>query len=264
MTYAVTSQECLHPPPNNASSCNLCGLYFVAERGMFMAGNIWTAHCNYLSKLVTPHVYRNRSTAVIKDSLLLHLQMKFDMDLYAFEDFNFGIDRYSDENWSASHPDVVPCDFTAGKKHNFRFLGGRGFYRWIAGISDPFQTKRTLEWTMYPSLPLALPLTMTEEGIAGWFFNPSERIREYFLLGGNILKWQTIYNKVPEPSSWIWTFFPDGDLWRNAVHQYGKDAVNKLTTEHQGNALPWWGLLQNIALILSEVKFVVSGLFYLD
>ena len=263
MTYAATSEHCLHPPGN---SCNLCGLYFVAERGMFMAGNIWTAECNYISKLWAPMEFKKKSTSAIQESLLMLLQQKFDMDLYTFADFNFGVDRYSDEMWSASHPSILPCDLTGGKKYNFGFVRGTGFYRWVGSVWDPFQKSQTsLKWSMYPSLPLHLPLPLREDGrLASFVFDRSERIREFFLLGGNILKWERIYNEIPDPSSWIWDFFPDGDAWKKAVDLYGEHAADKLTFEHQVDSIrgPLSAVLQRLSNFISEILFVLGGLFF--
>lgn len=55
------------------------------------------------------------------------------------------------------------------------------------------------------------------------------RLKEYFLLAGNILKWYEFYNEVPGEFSWVWSWFPDGRKWRNAVRLHGRKAIEVMT-----------------------------------
>jgi hypothetical protein len=237
MTYSVTSEDCLHPPNN---TCNLCGFYFIAERGLFMPGNFWTARCDYVEKLLPPQDYREEATRVMKDALMLHLQHQFDMDLYNFIEDNYGVNRFADELWSGSHPSIIPCDLSATKKRNFGFGQGVPFFRFVASFPDPFQTKQTLKWTMSPHIPIVydLPLVLQDGGLLGhFFFRESKRLREFSLLGGNLYKWLKTYHEVPPPNSWIWTWFPDGEKWKAAIEEYGENAVEELTQKHRSGEI---------------------------
>ncbi|CAB9499151.1 expressed unknown protein [Seminavis robusta] len=251
MTYAVTTEQCLNPPTpeipsifNNGTSpeqCNLCGLYFIAERGLFMPGNIWTAQCDYVSRLLPPLEFGKRSTEVVKDALLMHLEHRFEMDLFNFVPDNYGVNRYADELWIGSHPSIQPCDWSLHKKSNFGFGHGDPFFEFVLGIWDPFQTTwKTLEWTMSPSLPMVLPVEIREhrwwhvlEFAKAQRHRESKRIREFSLLGGNLYKWIHIYGQVPPPSSWTWSWFPDGEMWRGAVEKHGKNAVEEVTQAYK-------------------------------
>lgn len=64
----------------------------------------------------------------------------------------------------------------------------------------------------------------------------TKRIREYSLLAGFLYRWIRIYERIPAPDSWIWTYFPDGEEWRAAADRHGLMTVEhmtgKLTSSH--------------------------------
>jgi hypothetical protein len=55
------------------------------------------------------------------------------------------------------------------------------------------------------------------------------RMRDYFLLPGNLAKWFALYNEAPPDSSWVWNWFPDGKAWKRAVQTHGTQAFEKMT-----------------------------------
>jgi hypothetical protein len=57
------------------------------------------------------------------------------------------------------------------------------------------------------------------------------RMREYFLLPGNIFKWWNLYDIVPADDSWVWKWYPDGDEWRNGSTLYGRNVTDVLTKD---------------------------------
>ena len=63
------------------------------------------------------------------------------------------------------------------------------------------------------------------------FSNPAVRLKEYFLLAGNVFRWYELYNQTPSGRSWVWFWFPDGKVWHEAVQKYGPKAVDFLTTD---------------------------------
>lgn len=58
------------------------------------------------------------------------------------------------------------------------------------------------------------------------------RIREFYFLAGNILKWYMLYGEPPPKNSWVWTHFPDGHLWTNRVSEHGIHAVDVTTSKY--------------------------------
>jgi hypothetical protein len=62
--------------------------------------------------------------------------------------------------------------------------------------------------------------------------DPDLAEREFFYLPGLLLKFYHIYGMFPSEDSWVWSFFPFGDRWLQAVQQYGKDAVDLATSQY--------------------------------
>jgi hypothetical protein len=72
---------------------------------------------------------------------------------------------------------------------------------------------------------------------------------EYFLLLGRIHRWLTLYQAIPSQfESWVWTYFPDGDVWRDAagrvVELYHRDV-----SQHGSDKAAWFlqALLHSVA-----------------
>jgi hypothetical protein len=59
--------------------------------------------------------------------------------------------------------------------------------------------------------------------------NTDLRRREMLLLPGLLVKWYSLYGQAPDPSSWVWSFFPDGPFWLQGVKRYRQNAVRVLT-----------------------------------
>ncbi len=60
-------------------------------------------------------------------------------------------------------------------------------------------------------------------------------MREYYLLAGNLWRWYQLYGMAPPSKSWVWSFYPDGDVWRKQSELHGRRAIDILTTAY-GNA----------------------------
>jgi hypothetical protein len=135
-----------------------------------------------------------------------------------------GADRYAWEIWSGTHPSINPCDVSITADHDhWRVQGNR--------------TKDEFVWSMGPR-------HATLE--APWFLLEKERrknvldkfglrMRDYFLLPGNLAKWFALYNEAPPDSSWVWSWFPDGKAWKRAVHTHGTQAFEKMTDRWDKN-----------------------------
>merc|ERR1711924_402212 len=97
LTKSVTSWKCLYMLPG----CNTCGDRFSPMPHMHYGGNMWTARCSYIRKLVNPHSIANSMAS---------------SGLFEGSDLNngwYGTGRYAQEHWIGSHPDIVPCDLNA-------------------------------------------------------------------------------------------------------------------------------------------------------
>jgi hypothetical protein len=185
LTAAALSKDCIDPPDRQ---CTVCSAMFFTQFTLFVPGNMFTASCGYVSKLLSPvDDFPNRHTEAIAEVLLLRLRRQITtFSLYDRKDY-YGLDRYNAEHWIASHPDVVPCDLSdraniSGFQYNAPSLSELG------------------KWTLYPR----------HWGIGGdipdirrrLFSDSRLRRREYFLLPGFIVKWLRIYGTFPSPESW--------------------------------------------------------------
>jgi hypothetical protein len=90
----------------------------------------------------------------------------------------FGLDRYSTEHWVGSHPDLTPCDL--GNEHIMRYLTPNRHpdYKWNLGPTE-----------MHRYAPDGIRDYAFEERVQ---HDVLLRLREYFLLPGNLLKCKPI------------------------------------------------------------------------
>lgn len=217
LTAAAISPECVNPPD---ATCNLCGLQFFTQFTFFVPGNMFTASCDYVQKLLPfqDDIYMKAREKVVEELLLLKLRNKLKSTLLWDQRDFLGLDRYADEHWIGSHPDLIPCDVDP-----------------VGKLDDVFRGKlkeTEFDWAMGPR----------NIGICGGIndrlqtvvrSDPDLRRREILLLPGLIVKWFALYKRVPDPTSWVWEFFPDGDFWLEGVRQYGPDVVDVLTDRYR-------------------------------
>jgi hypothetical protein len=224
LTMAVTSQHCLQPVND---TCNVCGLQFWPMWVPFFPGNFWAAKCSYITKLV-PAANYSSVTAAIKDRVTdLVQQEKLSIELFPPDKFpaepdRYGLDRFAAEHWIGSHPQLVPCDLSNTASVHYWYTQDRN------------QTE--LNFAMAPRRPLRAPLklwpVMTDmKKVKLKVLNsPELRSKEYFLLPGYIFKWHAIYQEFPPASSWVWSWFPDGELWQDRIAMHGTKLIEWMLT----------------------------------
>jgi len=44
--------------------------------------------------------------------------------------------------------------------------------------------------------------------------NRADRVRDFLLIPGYMVRYSSLYQQLPTRQHWIWTHFPDGDLWK--------------------------------------------------
>jgi hypothetical protein len=215
LTAAAVHPNCIVPPN---STCNLCGLQFFTQFTFFVPGNMWTASCRYVAQLLPFDLYYDARERAVEQLLILKLQNQLRGTLL-WDQLDFlGLDRYSDEHWVGSHPSIVPCDMDP--------------YGSVKDVFHGILQQDELEWAAGPR----------NRGICGGINdnlqdavknNPDLRRREVLLLPGLIVKWYTLYGKLPDRSSWVWTFFPDGQYWFEGARKYGSDVVDTYTARYR-------------------------------
>jgi hypothetical protein len=261
LTLAATSQHCLSNRPhhhdqqqivttatktssttNDKSACNVCGLQFYPVWTPFIIGNMWSASCSYISKLVPPKQFAQRMNDLVQYNLTaLQNRSLMHVNLYKEEPWFFGLERYAAELWVGTHADLHPCDVSVTADNEY----------WTSANSDKNINKQDailgeFVWSMAPRSYYSENTTSTSSSAASnnssnldapWLrldleqrdlvlSNKTLRMREFFLLPGLILKWHILYNDTyPPPSSWVWDFYPDGAEWRERLAKYGAAAV---------------------------------------
>jgi hypothetical protein len=214
LTSASTHHLCLNPPDD---TCNVCSLHFYPVWAPFMPGNMWSAKCEYIQKLREPLHFDKDMDMIAKQSIQMGQERKIGFHMYNINDEDkLCRGRYSAECWIGSHPDLVPCELSDTSNLIVWMMKGRDH--------EPFQ------FSMGPRTPIHGPYFQLNTTIKKQVLRDEViRKREFFLLPGNILKWYTLYNEVPPPTSWVWKWYPDGAYWQDGISKYGSRVVDIMT-----------------------------------
>ena len=206
-------------------TCDACGGMFLPIWGPFFSTNMWAAQCSYINKLIPPRDFAHRmqkmhetlwgenaSAAIMAGgdaSMLLQTRtttikplLRFNM-MQDIGPYCMGTGRYGSEHWVASHPSLRPCD-------------ARG-----VRLGTPVAPRQPLTTETVSQLKL-----LNVQRILRVLQNEQLRWREYFLLPGYLYRTTFLYQTLPPPNSWVWSWFPDGDMWRAKAVQYGLNVVN--------------------------------------
>ena len=185
-------------------------------------GNFFAASCSYVQHLKSPQNYQRSLVHKVLPELIKHKQNKNLLtNLYnPKQESVVGDGRFSMEHWIASHPRMTkPCDVS--ETANVRY--------WLRPRSDDL-----LNVSLAPRHDIWAPYYKIQVGKRKSVVMPdkSKRIREYFLLAGNLLKSILIYNELPPWDSWVWTWFPDGAEWKEAAKEHGLQVVEFMTRKY--------------------------------
>jgi hypothetical protein len=173
---------------------------------------MWAADCSYVKDLLPPVKFVERMREYIAKALILKIWNKISFGIVAARLDRVGLDGYALEHWIGSHTSLMPCDLSDKDRWHWYHDRNMTDFQLFEGahhVGTPFQNKR-----------MAFGTIMKDEG---------QRIKEFYFLAGNILKWYTLYGKVPPKSSWVWSFFPDGEKWENGTATFGEKAVHEVT-----------------------------------
>mmetsp|Transcript_20907 Transcript_20907/g.42609 ORF Transcript_20907/g.42609 Transcript_20907/m.42609 type:complete len:888 (+) Transcript_20907:64-2727(+) len=219
MTNSVLHQDCLFPP-NDA--CDVCGAQFYTRFSFMFPGNMWTAKCSYIQKLLSPEkggLYEKLKRESIVKFFKLRLWGQLNSTLMEDRVDYFGLGRYQLEHWIGSHASVQPCEL---HKKNVTFE------TMILGMVN---SAYDYEWSM--GAPREEVISEIPNARQKLEENEDAQFREYFYLPGNLIKWFSLYGKdgVPSQNSWVWNFFPGGHKWRNLVRDYGENALDEMVKQ---------------------------------
>ena len=177
---------------------------------------MFVADCSYVRQLLPPDEFVKRQETLIGQVLLAELRRQLTFNIVPPRADYFGLNNvHSLDHWIASHPSVRPCELSARDD----------WHDWARRDDDG-----TFEWGLAPHRHSILAVNVNRRVIA----NTGLRRREYQFLAGHVLKWQSLYNVTPQQQrddSWVWSWFPDGSLWQQAIVEHGNQAVQVLTAE---------------------------------
>jgi len=208
MTRAVTNKLCLEPA-NDA--CDVCGLQYWPLFASIFPGNMWVGKCSHIRKLIPPVDFGQKQQVVADKVKSLVKEKKMSSALIPIQVDYLGLERWAPEHWIASHPELVPCDLS-------KSLG-------LAQCTK-YQTPLKFQWKMAPRAPLSARWTFPRPKKKRQLLPDANlHMREHWLLPGRLLRWVQLFNATPPASSWVWSWFPDGDIWREAIEKHGTAAV---------------------------------------
>ena len=230
---------------NTSRHCNVCGLHLTTDRGLYMAGNIWTADCDYIHQLVEPQHFQANMEALTKDAFLKRLQGEFIMTQYPHDEPSFfGVGRYAAEWWIGSHPSLQACDFSASVDP--ATSGGgydrtKEFLNYVAESGRQRREAPAANMSLQQEKPYTPNLNFTQQAPHHAYKLPKPRAlkarlaqdpnalkREFFLLPGLLYRWIHLYQAVPPDDSWVWRHYPEGGWWKEAVSKYKLEVLTML------------------------------------
>lgn len=108
LTAAAVSPDCVRPPDD---TCNLCGLTFYTQFTFFIPGNMYTAHCSYIRKLLPFEngTYQQARDRAVTNILLLKLRNQLRNNLLRDQLDYYGMDRYRNEHVRKSKIRIREC-----------------------------------------------------------------------------------------------------------------------------------------------------------
>ena len=188
----------------NKHSCNLCGLEWVLTgAGFAFRRNAWTAPCSYIKKLLSPSGYCRKMSHVTKSILLQAMKRRLVMELMQSNSSYLPTETQGLHYWVTSHPSAVPCSVSFSSKSSPS-----------SSLLEVFEASTGIDYNQ------KLVADIRNSGGAGNYLagtNESVVLRECAFLACHILRWGLLYHDFPDPSSWVWSWFPYGRQWVAAV-----------------------------------------------
>lgn len=191
MRAQVETSSCRDAVVN--TPCNVCSARFSPLPHFHTSGNMWTAHCSYVKKLISPKNFEQRMEDVIaslradQDTLTEMFPCTPGDDRDCVDIAHIGMQRYSYEHWIHSHPTVLPCDVLP---NNYTFVWNYN------NIPNPLD-----RWT--PDLKLGPRFPLQQYLNSGYL----PKSAKWFTLKGRLFEWENLFKKVAPEKSWVWYYY---------------------------------------------------------
>ena len=213
MTDAVSSLDCMEHAL--FEGCSMCGLLFLPRPVFHYTGNMFNAQCSYIRKLLKPSIFQEKMVEVVALERKLLQNGTLVPNMKHFErPAVHGSQRYVMEHWHGSHPSLEKvCDVSIHPQNVFKRTGRQPDNWELASFPrHPY----TASWQWGDSDRMIAQVLNTE----------SNRMREIFLLPGQMMRWCSLYGELPSNSSWVWSWYPDGQFWRQEAEKHGCDVIH--------------------------------------
>lgn len=181
--FGSNGQACQDMP---LDSCNICGTRFATFPHYHMAGNMWTAQCDYIQKLIPPSQFPKQMDDMMEYTIFSTSDKDIPKPTFQqySEEYPVGRGRYALEHWIASHPSIQPCDLYSRKyTHGYRDL-------------PTLQTTWKAKLATAPRFDIHTFLKISQLRGA-WYCGPA-RLWEYAWLYGGA---------QPRVGHWIWQYY---------------------------------------------------------
>jgi len=217
------------------SICNVCGLQVYPLWAIFVPGNMYAAHCSYISKLLPIQDYTEQMQQLARQVRPKGRRLPRERDIsefwshvgYTNRDDHYAVGRYSNEHWIGSHPEIRACDITPSNHTGlFSQLAPQDAEKVIAladSLVQPAPRVPLFEGKWYRFRRNLL------KGEVAWAQEHNHsRPHSYFLLPGILYRMHYFYGNhqsngtgccfPPPPDSWIWDYYPNGQVWRERIN----------------------------------------------
>lgn len=193
LTAGVLSEECLSLL-SSAEKCNVCSSRMSPLPHPHAPGNMWTARCNYVSKLLDPLLlpletqrWNEKNENNTNNTLQIWQGRNCSMKETNRQSC-LGLGRYALEHWIYSHPHARPCDLDPSRD----FLWGPPKSPQIQAMMAFVKKPKVLQPA--PRFDLATYATKTQ--CCKFGANMSQRLDEY----------EFLYQLRPPITWWGWNF----------------------------------------------------------
>eukprot|EP00438_Fugacium_kawagutii_P023975 Skav204020 [mRNA] locus=scaffold229:34736:35791:+ [translate_table: standard] len=196
LTAGVLSEECLSLRSSGAQECNVCSSRMSPLPHPHTPGNMWTARCDYVSKLLDPLLFplkMQRWKDQTGPKLEIWQGLNCTVKKATTRQSCLGLGRYALEHWLYSHPDVLPCDLDPS-------------INWMWGPPNSSQAQAMMAFIKKPKVLQPAPrfdlATYKDFGSRCCKFglNMGQRLDEY----------EFLYQLRPPPTWWGWDFLEPG------------------------------------------------------
>ena len=189
LTRAALSPECTTLRQSVRSACDICGLEFRPRPQATIPGNMWTADCAHIARLLSPLEFSRQVTSLIADAnaSIQGAAWRSRGDAWQFDRASWtAMDRFSNEYWALSHPQTKPCDV-------------RGFAQMVlVQKASSYMVPKDPNWHLHRLTALERNITSKDGGVVS---------HPWFSLHGRQHQWGYLYHQQPSADSWVWNAY---------------------------------------------------------